>query len=63
MHAQQREIALGILADQLGLELGAVVEDDVDLVGVGDDVIVGHDEAGRIDDEAGAERVDAVRRS
>ena len=54
--------ALGILADQLRRELGAVVENDVDLVGVGDDVIVGDDEAGRIDDEAGAERVDAVRR-
>ena len=62
MHAQQREIGLGVLADQLGLELGAVVEDDADLVGVGDDVIIGDDEPGRIDDEAGAQRVDAVRR-
>ena len=61
MHAQQREIALGVLADQFGLQLGAVVEDDVDLVGVGDDVIVGDDEAGRIDDEAGAQRIDAMR--
>ena len=41
----------------------AVVEDDVDLVGVGDDVVVGDDDAGRIDDEAGAERVDAARRA
>ena len=63
LHAQQREIALGVLADQFGRELGAVVEDDVDLVGVGDDVIVGDDEAGRVDDEAGAERVDAARRA
>ena len=62
MHAQQREVGLGVLADQVGLELGAVVEDDADLVGVGDDVIVGDDEAGRIDDEAGAERIDAARR-
>ena len=62
MHAKQREIALGILADEVRLELGAVIENDADLVGVGDDVIVGHDQAGRIDDEAGAERVDAARR-
>ena len=32
-----------------------------DLVGVLDDVIVGHDEAGRIDDEARAERGDVAR--
>ena len=61
MHAQQRQVALGVLADQLRRQLGAVVEDDVDLVGVGDDVIIGDDEAGRIDDEAGAERGHAVR--
>ena len=53
---------LVIPADELGLELGAVVEDDGDLVGVGDDVIIGDHDAGRIDDEAGAERVDAARR-
>ena len=58
----KRQIALGVLADQLGRELGAVIEDDIDLVGVGDDVIVGDDEARRIDDEAGAQRVDAARR-
>ena len=58
---QQREIGLGVLADQLGLEPRAVVEDDGDLVGVGDHVIVGDDDAGRIDDEAGAERIDAAR--
>ena len=50
------------LPTSFGRQLGAVVEDDVDLVGIGDDVIVGDDEAGRIDDEAGAERVDAARR-
>ncbi len=59
---KQREVGLGVLADQIGLELGAVVEDDADLVGVGDHVIVGDDEPGRIDDEAGAERIDAARR-
>ena len=45
----------------LGLDLGAVVHDDVDLVGVRDDVIVGDDDAGGIDDEAGAERIGLVR--
>ena len=62
MDAQQGQIALGVLADQLGRKLGAVVEDDVDLVGIGDHVVVGDDDAGRVDDEAGSERVDAPRR-
>ena len=62
MHAQEREVGLGVLADQIGLELGAVIENDADLVGVGDHVIVGDDQPGRIDDEAGAERIDATRR-
>ena len=51
-----------VRADQFGLERGAVVEDDGDLVGVGDHVIVGDHDAGRIDDEAGAERIDPARR-
>ena len=61
VHAQQREIALCIPADQLGGNLGAVVENDVDLVSIGDDMVVGDDEAGRIDDKTGTERVDAAR--
>ena len=40
----------------------AVIENDVDLVGFRDDVIVGDDDAGGVDDEAGAERVDPPRR-
>ena len=40
----------------------AVIEDDGDLVGLGDDVVVGDHDAGGIDDEAGAERIDAARR-
>jgi hypothetical protein len=48
-------------SDKLRRKFGAVVEDDVDLVGVGDDVIVGDDEAGRVDDEARTEGGDAVR--
>ncbi len=39
---QHRKIGLLVDADQLGLDLGAVIHDDVDLVGVGNDVIVGH---------------------
>src|SRR6202040_175562 len=60
--AQQRDVGFLTPADQLGLELGAVVEDDVDLVGFRDHVIVGYHDSLRIDDEAGAERIDAARR-
>ena len=59
---QQRDVGLLIAAHQLGLDAGAVVEDDGDLVGVGDDVVVGDHDAGGVDDEAGAERIDAARR-
>jgi hypothetical protein len=41
----------------------AVIKGDVDLVGIGDDMIVGDYQARRINDEAGAERVDSPRRS
>ena len=61
LELQHREIGLLVDADDVGLELAAVVHDDVDLVGIRDDVIVGHDDAGGIDDEAGAERVGLVR--
>ena len=37
---------------------GIVLQDDFDLVGVADDMVVGHDITGRIDDEARAQRVD-----
>ena len=43
---------------ELGLEPRAVVEDDGDLVGLRDDVVVGDHDARRIDDEARAQRVD-----
>ena len=60
---QHREIGLLIAADHLGLEPRAVGEDHVDLVGFGDHVVVGDDDAGRIDDEARAERTDPARRA
>ena len=49
---EQREVGLLIAADNFGLQSRAVIEDDIDLVGVGNDVIVGDDEAGRVDNEA-----------
>ena len=58
---QHREIGLLVDADQFRFELAAVVHDDGDFVGVRDDVIVGHDDAGGIDDEAGAQRCGLVR--
>jgi hypothetical protein len=53
---QQRDVGLGVAPDDLGLQIGVVVQNDGDLVGVGDDVIVGYDITRRIDDKAGAER-------
>ena len=60
---QHRDVGLGVGADQFGLQLRAVGEIDLDLVGVGDDVVVGDDDALLgIDDEAGAERLHLLRR-
>ena len=54
---QKRDVGLGVLADQLRLELGAVVQIDLDLLGAIDHVVVGDDQAFlAVDDEAGAER-------
>ena len=58
---EHREVGLVVVPDHLGRELAAVVEVDGDLVGALDDVIVGDDDAGRVDDEAGAERLDPAR--
>ena len=41
---KQRDVGLGVAADHFGLQARAVVEHDVDFLGFGDDVIVGHDE-------------------
>ena len=56
LQAQHGEIGARILQHDLGLELALVGERDLDLVGALDDVVVGHDQAGGIDDHAGAER-------
>jgi hypothetical protein len=50
---QEGKIGLGIGADDLVGERAILVRDDFDLVGTRDDVIVGHDVAGWIDDETG----------
>ena len=56
LDAQHREIGALVLEHDLGLELALVGERDLDLVGILDDVVIGHDEPGGIDDHAGAER-------
>jgi hypothetical protein len=58
---EQREIGLLILAEQLGLQSRAVIENDRDLVGLRDHMVVGHHDAGRVDDETGTERIDPAR--
>ncbi len=56
LQPQHREIAALVLEHDLGLELALVGERDLDLVGALDHVVVGDDEAGGVDDDAGAER-------
>ncbi len=52
----KRDVGLGVAPDELRLQMGVVVQDDGDFVGVGDDVIVGHHIARRVDDKARTER-------
>ena len=56
LEAKHGEIGARVLQDEVGVELPLVGERDIDLVGILDEVIVGDDEAGGIDDDAGAER-------
>ena len=56
LHAQHGDIDLGVLADDFGLQLLAIGEDDRDVVGVADDMIVGDHNAGGIDHEARTQR-------
>ncbi len=51
------EIAVLVRQQHLRLELAPVAQHDADFLGVLDDVVVGDDEARRIDDHARAERV------
>jgi len=54
---EESEIGHRVATDDLRLEDRIVGQNDVDLLGARDDMIVGHDQAGGIDDEAGAEGV------
>ena len=52
-----REVGLGVGADDLAGELALVIEQHLDLVSLGDDVVVGDDVAVGRDDHAGTETV------
>ncbi len=58
---QQRELGVGVRADQRGHGHAAVGQLHANLVGVANDVIVRDDVAGAVDDDAGAERPAAER--
>ena len=51
-----RHVDAAVGADQLGLELGVVAQDDGDVLGALDHVVVGDDVAFAVDDEARAQR-------
>jgi hypothetical protein len=51
-HLQDCDVGAVVLSDQRRLEHHAVMQCDGDLVGAIDDVVVGHHDAGRVDDEA-----------
>ena len=56
LDAQHREVGAAVLEHDLGIELALVRERHLDLVRAFDHVVVGDDQAGRIDDHAGTER-------
>jgi len=56
LELQQGQVDGFVGTDQLGPEHAAIRQDDVDLVCAFDDVVVGDDIAGGVDDEAGAKR-------
>ena len=62
LHLQQRDVAAFVAADDLGLQGGVVLQRDRNLVGALDDMVVGHDVAGGIDDEARPEALRAPLR-
>ena len=49
--------ASGVGADEVGVELAAIGQLDLDVAGAVDDVVVGDDIAARMDDEPAAEGV------
>ncbi len=56
LQAQDGEIAVLVLEHDLGVELALVGQRDLHFAGALDHVVIGDDEARRIDDDAGAER-------
>ena len=56
LDAQHGEIAALVLEHDVGWEFALVGERDLDVAGVLDDVVIGDDEARRVDQDAGAER-------
>jgi hypothetical protein len=60
LHLEDGKVELRVLAEDLGLEAGAVGEDHADVVRVADHVVVGDDDSGGVDDEAGAGGVRAA---
>src|SRR4051794_30972906 len=56
---QHRDVGARIAADDAGGVFAVVLKRDLDLGGFADNVVIGDDIAGRVDDEAGAKR-DAV---
>ena len=62
LDTQNREVGLGIRADQFRLVGVLVLQDDRDLVGTGNHVVVGDDDARLVDDEARAKRTGLARR-
>ena len=61
VHLQHGQVVAVVVAHQRRLQRGVVLQDDADLVGTFDHVVVGHDDAGAVDDEAGAQRLQAMR--
>ena len=63
LHLEHGEVGPLIAEHHLAIEFAAVAERHLDLVRIGDDVVVGDDDPGGIDDDAGAEGLlDALRR-
>ena len=56
LEPQHREIAALVAQQHLGVEFALVGERDANLIGALDDVVIGDDDAARINDHAGAER-------
>ena len=49
---QQRQVCLRIATDDIGIVAAAIVQNDLDLVGIADDVVIGDDMAFGIDEKA-----------